>query len=348
MPVTLDKVAKRAGVSAATVSRVLNDTGRVGESTRARVLRAVKELQYHPNLAARTLAHGRSRTLGLIVSNLRNPFFLDIFQALESDAHERGLEVVVANTDYEPRQLLTHASLMRGRRLAGLALIVSETDPGLLEMLADSKMPLVFLDERVAAADFVNITVDYAGGTRRVVEYLYSLGHRRLAFVGHHTALEPLDVRRRTFLETVQSCCSSAESTTVADEDSPHGGLRATQHLLSTGFGPTAIVCVNDFMALGVLKALRQRGLRVPQDVSVVGCDNISLSEFASPPLTTVNIPRDRIGHAISEVLMPSDGNRAPGGRTIEIEPELLIRDSTGQPPRESRPAAPLAGTASA
>jgi len=337
MAITLDKVARRARVSAATVSRVLNNTGRVSEATRARVLRAVKELKYQPNLAARTLAHGRSRTLGLIVSNLKNPFFLDIFQALESDAHERGLEVVVANTDYQPRQLLTHASLMRGRRLAGMALIVSESDPALVEGLADVKMPLVFLDEASASASFVNIAVDYATGTRRAVEYLYSLGHRRFAFVGHHTTLEPLDVRRRSFLETVKSCCTSAVSETAADEDSPHGGLRATRRLLDRGFEPTAVVCVNDFMALGALKALRQRGLRVPQDVSVVGCDNIGLSEFASPPLTTIHIPRDRIGHSISAVLMPADGTPPAGGRSIRIDSELLIRDSTGPPPIESR-----------
>lgn len=337
MAMTLDEVAKRARVSAATVSRVLNNTGRVSETTRARVLRAVKELKYQPNLAARTLAHGRSRTLGLIVSNLKNPFFLDIFQALESDAHERGLEVVVANTDYEPQQLLTHASLMRGRRLAGLALIVSESDPDLVEGLAEVKMPLVFLDEAAAADGFVNIAVDYASGTRRAVEYLYSLGHRRFAFVGHHTTLEPLDVRRRSFLETVKSCCTRATSETAADEDSPHGGLRATRRLLDRGADPTAIVCVNDFMALGALKALRQHGLRIPQDVSVVGCDNIGLSEFASPPLTTIHIPRDRIGHSISAVLMPADGSPAAGGRTIRIDSELLIRDSTAPPPLESR-----------
>jgi DNA-binding LacI/PurR family transcriptional regulator len=298
------------------------------------VLKAVKELKYHPNLAARTLAHGRSHTLGLIVSNLRNPFFLDIFRALESDAHERGLEVVVANTDYEPRQLLTHVQLMRGRRLAGLALIVSETDPALAEVLADSRMPLVFFDETVPVSSCVNIAVDYASGTRRVVEYLYSLGHRRFGFVGHHSALEPLDVRRRSFLDTVKSCCTNAKTATVADEDSPQGGLRAARHLLDKGFEPTAIVCVNDLMALGVLKALRQRGLRVPEDISVVGCDNISLSEFAYPPLTTINIPRDRIGHIISEALMPTHGESRLLGRALEIGTELLIRDSTGPPPR--------------
>jgi LacI family transcriptional regulator len=333
MPVTLDKVAHRARVSAATVSRVLNKTGRVSESTRARVLRAVEELRYQPDLHARTLAHGRSRTLGLIVSNLSNPFFLDIFRALEDDAHERGLEVEVANTDYRPEQLLTHVGLMRGRRVAGLALIVSETSPGLADQLAESRMPLVLFDEPTTAANAVNITVDYASGTRRAVEYLYSLGHRAFAFVAHHTALEPLDVRRRTFLETVKSCCDMARSTTVADEDSPEGGLRATQHLLGTGFEPTAIVCVNDLMALGALKALRQAGLRVPGDVSVVGCDNISLSEFTYPLLSTIHIPRDRIGHIISQALMPAAGSPPVLGRDLAIQSELLLRDSTGPPP---------------
>jgi LacI family transcriptional regulator len=338
MPVTLEKVAGRARVSTATVSRVLNNTGRVSESTRARVLRAVAELKYHPNVHARTLAHGQSRTLGLIVSNLRNPFFLDIFRTLEMEAHEKGLEVVVANTDYRPDQLLIHTRLMLGRRLAGLALIVSESHPELLDVLADSRAPVVFFDESSGADNVVNITVDYASGTRRAVEYLYSLGHRHFAFVGHHTALEPLDVRRRTFLDTVKSCCSKARARTVAGEDSPEGGLRATRHLLETGFEPTAVVCVNDLMALGVLRALRQAGLGIPKDVSVVGCDNISLSEFACPPLSTINIPRGKIGHIILQALMPGEGSTPILGRAVEIQPELLIRDSTGPPPDRSDP----------
>jgi LacI family transcriptional regulator len=340
MPVTLEKVARRARVSSATASRVLNNTGRVSEATRARVLRAVAELKYHPNLHARTLAHGQSRTLGLIVSNLRNPFFLEIFRTLETDAHERGLEVMVGNTDYQPEQLLIHTQLMRGRRLAGLALIVSETHPDLFDLLADSRGPVVFFDESRGAENAVNITVDYASGTRRAVEYLYSLGHRSFAFVGHHTSLEPLDSRRRAFLETVKGCCTNARSTAVADEDSPEGGLRATRDLLETGFDPTAIVCVNDLMALGVLKALRQAGLRVPEDVSVVGCDNVSLAEFACPPLSTINIPRDKIGHIISQALMPAETSAPVLGRAIEIQPELLIRDSTGPVPAQTGPIA--------
>ena len=330
---TLKEVAARCGVSTATVSRVLNDTGRVKEATRARVLRAMSKLNYHPNIHARTLAHGKSRTLGMIVSNLRNPFFLDIFQVLEADAHERGFEVLVANTDYESKQLLTQVRLMRGRSVAGLAVIVSEMEPTLMKELSEDPMPVVFYDVGVPSATSASIRTDYARGTRRAVEYLYSLGHRRMAFVGHHSALEPLNDRRRSFEAAIAECCADARCTTVVDRDSPAGGEQATRRLLATGFGPTALICVNDFMALGAMKALRDAGLAVPRDVSVVGYDNISLSGFACPPLSTLDVPRERIGHLLGEALMTAGGTPSPlWGREILIEPELIIRDSTAPP----------------
>jgi LacI family transcriptional regulator len=332
---TLQEVARRAKVSTATVSRVLNGTGRVKDAARARVIKAVDELNYHPNIYARTLARGRSRTLGLIVSNLKNPFFLDIFQALEKDAHEKEFEVVVANTDYRPEHLVTHARLMQGRRVAGLAIVVSEMDPTLVEGLVETRIPVVFYDVGVAARHCAKIRTDYARGTRRVVEYLHSLGHRRLAFVGHHAALAPLHVRESAFAEAVRECCgSSARTAVVAEEDSPGGGLRATRQLFASGFRPTAIVCVNDFMAFGVSRALHEMGLAAPRDVSVVGCDNISLSEFAVPALSTIHVPRERIGHLVAEALTAPDGEPSPlWGRETVIEPELIIRDSTGPPP---------------
>jgi DNA-binding LacI/PurR family transcriptional regulator len=241
---------------------------------------------------------------------------------------------VVANTDYRPEQLLTQARLMQGRRVAGLAVVVSEREPTLIESLVHSRIPTVFYDVGVAGRHCASIRTDYARGTRRVVEYLHSLGHRRLAFVGHHTALAPLHVRQSAFADAVRDCCgTTARAVEVADEDSPAGGLRATRQLLASGFQPTAIVCVNDFMAFGVTRALRERGLAVPRDVSVVGCDNISLSEFACPPLTTINVPRERIGHLVSEALMPQGEVSDLWGRETVIEPELIIRDSTGPPP---------------
>jgi DNA-binding LacI/PurR family transcriptional regulator len=330
----LEDVAKRAKVSIATVSRVVNSVGPVKNSTRARVLKAIQELKYHPNIHARSLAGGKSRTLGMIVSNLENPFFLDIFRALESDAHRRGYEVLVANTDYRARQLVSSVHLMMGRRLAGLAVIVSEMEPSLIQELTESNLPIVFYDVGTPARNISNIKVRYEKGMQRVVEYLYSVGHRRMAFVGHHTSLEPLLDRKKSFLDTMKRYAGEVEHATVADRDGPVGGQQATRQLLASGFKPTAIICVNDFMALGVVRELREHGLEAPRDVSVTGYDNISLSEYAFPPLTTVNIPREMIGHLAFSALVPEHEDAQVRGREFLIDPELVIRESTGSPPK--------------
>ncbi len=329
---SLAEVAKRAGVSTATVSRVLNNLAVVKGSTRARVMKAVTELKYHPNLHARTLAGGRSRTIGMIVSNMENPFFFDIFRQLESDALARGYEVFLANTNYQPERLVSSIRLMIGRRVAGLAVVVSEMDSHLIDELADSKIPVVFYDVGTARQNITNIRVNYRKGIEKIVGYLHSLGHRRMAFVGHHASLGPISERQKSFSQAVSQCNPPVEVRIVAHADGFEGGRMAIRDLLSGGFVPTAIVCVNDFMAVGVLRELREQGLRVPQDVSVTGFDNIKLSEFSYPPLTTVHIPRQEIGHIALECLVPGpDLARAPG-RNIVIDPEFVVRESTGPP----------------
>ena len=326
----LDAVAKRAGVSTATVSRVLNNLNMVKNSTRARVLRAAEELKYHPNLHARSLARGKSRTLGILVSNMENPFFFDIYRALESAAHARGYEVVVANTDYNSEQLVSSVRLMIGWRVAGLAAIVSEMDSHLMQMLTDSKIPIVFYDVGTPQKNITNVRVDYRKGMKKIVEYLHSLGHTRMAFLGHHSTLGPISERRKTFLETVARFSPNTEGQIVAAADGLEGGRQAARELLSSGFQPTAILCVNDFMAVGVLRHLRDQGIRVPEDVSVTGFDNIKLAEFCSPALTTVHIPRERIGQTIFGNLVPDQASDRLSGQEILIDPELVVRESTG------------------
>src|SRR6476660_2414998 len=235
----LEEVAKKARVSTATVSRVLNNVAVVKSSTRTRVMKAVAELKYHPNLHARTLAGGKSLKLGMIVSNMENPFFLDIFRTLESDAHARGYEVVVANTDYRSEQLVASIRLMIGRRVAGLAAIVSEMDADLMQVLTDSRIPIVFYDVGTPRKNITNVRVDYRKGMKKIVEYLHSLGHTRMAFVGHHSTLGPISERRKTFLETVARCSPSAEAHIVAGADGLEGGRQASRELLSSEFHPT-------------------------------------------------------------------------------------------------------------
>ncbi|MCW5979778.1 MAG: LacI family DNA-binding transcriptional regulator [Bryobacteraceae bacterium] len=325
---TLEEVAKRARVSTATASRVLNNIDVVSEATRKRVLQAASELRYHPNVYARTLAGGKNRTLGMIVSNIGNPFFLDIFRSLEDLAAQNGYEVVVENTDYDPERLVAAVRSMIGRRLAGLAVVVSEMEPYLIEELAAQALPIVFYDVGRPAHNITNIRVRYEKGVQRGVEYLYSLGHRRMAFVGHHAALGPLREREATFLRTIGDF-AGVEATTVTSSDSPSGGRQAAHELLESNFAPTAILCVNDFMAIGVIRELRDQGLRVPEDVSVTGYDNIDLAEFVVPSLTTANIPRRRIGQIVFEAFTGKEP-RGSAEQEILIVPELVVRESTG------------------
>lgn len=335
LAMNLDAVAQRAGVSTSTVSRVLNNLEIVKTSTRSRVLKAAEELNYHPNLHARSLARGKSRILGIIVSNMENPFFLDIYRTLESDAHARGLEVVVANTDYRSEQLVASVQLMIGLRAAGLAVIVSEMEEHLIQTVANSRIPAAFYDVGTPEKNITNIRVDYRKGIKKTVSYLNSLGHRRMAFIGHHSTLGPISERRKTFLESVHRY-SSAEAKIFAGPDGLEGGRQAARELLESGFRPTAILCVNDFMAVGVMRELREEGLQIPRDVSVTGFDNIKLAEFCSPPLTTVHIPREQIGHIIFEniVGIGNGDQRRVTGREIVIDPELVLRDSTGPAPK--------------
>ena len=203
----------------------------------------------------------------------------------------------MANTDYRSEQLVASIRLMIGRRVAGLAAIVSEMEPALIEELTESSIPVVFYDVGAPRPNITNIRVNYRRGIDKVIDYLYSLGHRKLGFVGHHAMLGPHQrahesgAGRRGALFRPRSAHRRRRR---YPRRRPPGRPRAAVHPARS---LTAIVCVNDVMAVGALRELRERGIRVPQDVSVTGFDNVKLSEFCYPALTTVHIPRDTIGH---------------------------------------------------
>jgi len=328
----LEQVARRAKVSTATVSRVLNNAPLVKGSTRSRVMKAIEELKYHPNLHARSLAGGKSRSIGVIVSNIENPFFLDIYKTVEAGAHAAGYEITMANTDYRSEHLVSSIRLMIGRRVAGLAAIVSEMAPDLIEELSGSRIPVVFYDVGAARKNITNIRVNYRRGMEKLADYLYTLGHRRLGFIGHHTVLAPISERIAAVLGSKQRY-PGLEVDTAVDSDSLEGGRRAARALLGANHKLTAILSVNDVMAVGALRELRENGLRVPQDLSVSGFDNIDLAQFCYPALTTVHIPRDQIGKTICDVLISGQGTTLVA-QDIVIDPELVVRDSTGPAPQ--------------
>lgn len=317
----IDDVAHRAGVSAATVSRVLREADCVRAPTRARVVDAIQKLKYCPNLSARNLARGSDCTIGVIVSNLENPFYLDIYRAVESCARSQGYEVIVANTDYQPDQLIAGVRLMIGRRVAGLAAIVSEMAPAAIEELRQAQIPVAFYDR-----------ANCAGGVEQIVKYLRRLGHRKFGFVGHHASLGPMRNRWNT-LRKANGRSAAVPLQIAEDADSMEGGRRAARALIAGRIAPTALICANDVMAVGVLRELREHGVRVPLDVSVTGFDDVALSRYCHPTLTTVRVPRDRIGGMLCDSLLAKTVPRGAIRQTIEIEPELIVRESTGPAP---------------
>jgi len=217
--------------------------------------------------------------------------------------------------------------LMIGRRLAGLALVVSEMDEALLDELSERAVPTAVLDVGSPRKHVSCVRTNYRAGMQRMAAALYEQGHRKLAFVGHHTGLGPLSDRRQTFVEVLEHYGEKVEYRLEADADSLQGAQAAVERLLESGFRPTAIVCVNDFMAIGVLHALRVAGLRVPEDVSVTGFDDIDLAGVMNPPLTTAHVPLEEIGERLFENLV---GEAEAPGETV-IEPEVVIRASTGK-----------------
>jgi LacI family transcriptional regulator, galactose operon repressor len=338
----LHDVARKAGVSIATVSRVINGQHVVRGTTRKRVLKALEESNYHPNINARALSVRNNRVIALIVSNLANAYFIDIYEGVERAAHRKGYEVLVADTDYSPERLAHQVRLMLGRRVAGIGVVVSEMDDSVRQVLARSKIPVVVSGVEARASNITSLRVNCEKGMHRLLDHLHSLGHRKMTFVDHHSTLESISERRKAFLEGMARF-ERAQSRIFTEADSLEGGRQAVRDLLSSGFKPTAVICINDRMAIGVLKELREQGIPVPEGISVTGFDNTVYSEYVSPALTTVHIDREKIARHLFERLTEQkpdpDRQASSVGREIFIDTELVVRESTG--PASSRWALP-------
>ncbi len=288
------------------------------------------QMNYRPNLQARELVAGRSNTLGVIVSNLENPFFVEIFHSLEEQAHKAGFEILVGNTNYEPQRLAACIDLFLGRRVAGLAIIVSEhLDPDLKQLL-QADIPVAFYDAFIPGGRRTGVHFDYCKGMNLLVRHLYDLGHRRMAYIGYPLRLGPTEDRRDAFIAATRKFGIQQRYIAVTEHSGFVAGREATRQLLDSGFAPTAILCVNDLFAVGVLRELRSRDISVPDEMSVTGFDNIEIAEFSTPSLTTINIPRARIASTIFKSLTAAEPRPSEQRVNVMIDPELIVRESTG------------------
>lgn len=328
---SIREVAKRAGVSTATVSRVVNGTVPVNKQTERRVRSAIKALGYYPDSHARTLGSGRSHMYGLIISDITNPFFPDIAKGFERIAVEHGQELLIANTDYQPRRMQICVRRMLERKVDGVAIMTSEMDPKLIELLSKRGIPIVFLDTGQVGRMTSNIFIDYDGGIEHAIEHLVSQGHSRIAFVGGPPTLASAKTRRVAFLRALKSRGLKSNASYMKTGDHQVGGGQAAMaQLLKLDEPPTAVVASNDLTAIGVIGAIHAAGLSVPGDVSVVGFDDIELSSFVYPPLSTVRVPRTEIASRAFAALYSASHKQVDHGIECRIPTELVVRESTG------------------
>jgi LacI family transcriptional regulator len=326
------EVARLAKVSTATVSRTINGSDKVTPETKERVQRAIEELKFYPNTWARALGSGRSSLYGLIISDITNPFFPELVKSFEDIAVQNGQEVLVANTNYDASRMELCVSRMLQRKVDGVAIMTSEMDAQLITEFQNRDIPLVFLDTGTAEKLTSNILVDYAAGVDAAVEHIAGLGHTEIAFISGPMMLRSARVRKDAFAGCLERRGIGAELM----EEGNHqvdGGHQAMARLLSRKVRPTAVLASNDMTAIGALGAIHERGLRVPEDISVVGFDDIQISAFTQPALTTVRLSRDEIARVAFRALysVRQDGGK---GAEYRIPTSLVLRRSTGRAPR--------------
>lgn len=324
----IKEVAKRAKVSTATVSRTINDSGKVKPGTAARVRQAIEELNFYPNTHARTLVSGRSRMLGLIISDITNPFFPELVKSFEDQAVERGQEVIIGNTDYNPKRMTECIRRMVERKVDGVAIMTSEADPALVTELTRRNIPTVFMDTGETGPYSANIRIDYAQGIHEALQHLFALNHRRIAFIAGPMNLESARMRRDAYLSGLKSRGVS-ESVIEKGDHRVEGGAMAMRSLLKLPQRPTAVITSNDLTAIGALGAILHAGLRVPEDMSLIGFDDISFAHLTQPPLTTVILSRTQLAvtafAALEALIRKDEGQHGD----YSIPTHLVMRAST-------------------
>jgi LacI family transcriptional regulator len=327
---TIEDVAARSGVSTATVSRVLSGSVPAREETRERVLAAARELDYRPSGVARALKRQETRTLGLVVTDITNPFYPQLVRAIEAAAHERGYAIVLANGGDDAARELAHLDLLIERRVDGIVIVSSRMTRRHAERLQATAVPVVLVNDTVAGSGLPTVSTAHRRGARMATEHLISLGHRQIGHVGAPDDQAAAGLRRQGVRDAMRAA-GLGEPLVAIGDGGVSGGAQATEALVESGV--TGIVAYNDLTAIGALRALRRAGIGVPAGLSVVGFDDIDLAAWTDPPLTTVRQPTDTLGlwavEHLADLLAGADG----GGpsRPVLLDPELVVRGSTAR-----------------
>jgi LacI family transcriptional regulator len=326
------EIARRANVSTATVSRTLNQSGPVKAATARKVWRAVTALNYYPNSHARTLVSGRSRLIGLIVSDITNPFFPELIRAFEDLAAQKQYDLLLTSTNYDTSRMTTCLRRMLERKVDGVAMMTSEMDLSLIRELSKRSVPIVFMDVGQMGPRMSHVSIDYGNGIRQAVDHVVDLGHRNIGFIAGPLDLHSARTRRQAFVDGLRERGIPLDRKLIREgTHTAEGGEKAMKELLKLSKLPSAVVCSNDWTAIGALHAIHAAGLRVPEDVSLVGFDDIPLTSYTTPALTTVRMSARDVGSTAFQALFSLIGEQHVEGDVYQIPTKLVVRESTAK-----------------
>jgi len=334
---TIKDVARESGFDVSTVSRCLNQKSYVHPETRHRILAAAERLNYLPNRVARGLVTGASHTLGLIISDIRNPFFAEVARGVEDAAYSAGFDLVVCNSDLDPEKQRRYIDSLASKGVDGLIVNwAARLDAAEEDRLLTYGIPIVLLSSPAGVRKLSTISVDNEQGGFLAGSYLLKLGHRRLALLTGPEDQSRIAARQKGFLRAIETCGGSPPVVVLHGDQNFLGGYRMAWRLISDHPEVTAIFTHNDVMAFGALKAFAEVGRSVPDKISVVGFDNVEISQMLQPALTTINQPKYEIGKAAVEVFLTLSGTPKPanpihrvfGVNLVERQSAIAVRQS--------------------
>jgi LacI family transcriptional regulator len=335
---TLNDVARLAGVSSMTVSRVINNSGHIGPETRAKVNQAIVELGYMPNVLARQLRSKRTKTIALVLTDITNPFFTTIARGVEDTARAQGYAVMFCNTDESEAEEIEYVRMLIQRRVDGILLVPATDSSGSLQLLHKHGLPVVVLDRHVRSGQVDEVRTDSEAGAYLAIRHMIDLGHRRIAVLTGpadvSTSMDRVAGYRRALAE---ESLEPDSRYILFGEYNDASGFEMTQRILAARPRPTALFAANNFIAFGAIQALREAGLSIPEEMSIAVFDDLPQGWVFDPFLTVVSQPAYEIGRQATELMLERLTGEAPAEpRTIVLPSELIARRSTAPPRREA------------
>lgn len=327
---TIREVAEHAQVSVTTVSHVINNTRFVSEAVRERVQHAMRELGYRPNSLARSLRRGETRTLGLVLPDSANPYFAEMARAVENAAFAQGYSVIISNTDDDPAKEMHYVAVLTAKQVDGIIFIATGETGNSLTQLSRSGPPVVLVDRNLHEVQLDSVLADNQHGGYLAGKYLIESGCRRLACIAGPSSVTPSAQRVTGFRQALEEAGLDCRQEWILRGDfHPSSGYDAALQLLTGRDLPDGIFACNDLMAIGALRAIVERGYKIPQDVSLVGYDDIELASFASPPLTTIVQPKAEMAAGALRLLLERINNSDHPTQSLVLPTRLVQRQST-------------------